>query len=160
MAQKKGEPKRTNAQMLKHNLDVRRLPKIDTTNASEVDKRVEEYFELCMENDAIPTKAGLAVALWTSRQTLYKNLTNMDKLPKKMQEVLERAVAVLEAIMQERLAEGKGHVVGEIFLMKNDFDGYEEKKEIIHTHEIPKLTREELLAKAAKLPGIEMKEED
>ena len=47
-----------------------------------------------------------------------------------------------------------GNVVGQIFLMKNSFEDYTDKREVIHRVEAPQLTQKELMEKAKQLPGF------
>lgn len=75
------------------------------------------------------------------------------KVPEEVVGLVDRAVAILNADQATNIA-NSGNVVGQIFLMKNSFEDYTDKREVIHRVEAPQLTQKELMEKAKQLPGF------
>ena len=142
-----------NANRLRHTMTVANWELIDITDRNEVMGRIEQYFDQCIEDDILPTVAGLALALGTNRTNLFAWRTN-GKIPEGIVGVIDRAIAILNADQETNIA-NNGNVVGQIFLMKNSFEDYSDKREIIHRMEAPQLTQKELMEKAKQLPDFE-----
>ena len=140
---------------VEHNLRVARLPIIDTTSGEKVQKRLNEYFEMCIEDDVFATVAGLASALGISRQALYRWLNGDIRKPTDVMMAVEWGMGIINAQTEESLMDGKGNVVGQIFLTKNNFPDYTDTREVVMTNTTPVITAEELLKRAAKLPGFD-----
>ena len=142
-----------NANALKHTLKVAKLPEIDQCDPQEVGQRIEEYFNICIDDDIRPTVTGLAVALGTDRPTLFRWKTS-NKFPSEVIGMVDRAMAILNADQEENIANAN-NIVGSIFLMKNSFPEYTDKREVVHKVQMPQLTQDELMEKARRLPGFE-----
>ena len=142
-----------NANALKHTLRVAKLPEIDQCDPQEVGQRIEEYFQICIDDDIRPTVTGLAVALGTDRPTLFRWKTS-NKFPSEVIGMVDRAMAILNADQEENIANAN-NIVGSIFLMKNSFPEYTDKREVVHKVQMPQLTQDELMEKARRLPGFE-----
>ena len=150
MAKRKWESKPQpgeNANNVKHTMRVASLPLIDQTDKTEVATRIEEYFDLCIEDDMRPTVAGLALALGTNRTSLFDwKAGKTQRIPEEVIGLIDRAIAILNAEQEEAVA-NSGNIVGSIFLMKNSFEEYTDKREIIHKVEQRQLTQDELIEK-------------
>ena len=143
-----------NANNAKHIMKIATLPQIDQTDKQEVAERIEQYFDLCIEDDMRPTVAGLALALGTNRTSLFQwKAGKIDRIPDEVAGLVDRAIAILNAEQEEAIAVS-GNIVGGIFLMKNSFEEYTDKREIIHKVEQKQLTQQELIEKAKQLPGF------
>ena len=142
-----------NANALKHTLRVAKLPEIDQCDPQEVGQRIEEYYQICLDDDIRPTVTGLAVALGTDRPTLFRWKTS-NKFPSEVIGMVDRAMAILNADQEENIANAN-NIVGSIFLMKNSFPEYTDKREVVHKVQMPQLTQDELMEKARRLPGFE-----
>ena len=142
-----------NANALRHTLRVAKLPMIDQHDPTEVGHRIEEYFQICIDDDIRPTVTGLAVALGTDRVTLFSWKTS-NTVPSEVVGLVDRAMAILNADQEENIA-NSNNIVGSIFLMKNSFPEYTDRREVVHKVQMPQLTQDELIEKAKRLPGFE-----
>ena len=143
-----------NANNAKHIMKIATLPQIDQTDKQEVAERIEQYFDLCIEDDMRPTVAGLALALGTNRTSLFQwKAGKIDRIPDEVAGLVDRAIAILNAEQEEAIAVS-GNIVGGIFLMKNSFEEYTDRREVIHKVEQKQLTQQELIEKAKQLPGF------
>ena len=144
-----------NANNVKHTMRIATLPLIDQTDKQEVASRIEEYFDICISDDMRPTVAGLALALGTNRTTLFEwKAGKIQRIPEEVTALVERAIAILNAEQEEAVA-NSGNIVGSIFLMKNSFEEYTDRREIVHKVEQRQLTQDELIERAKQLPGFD-----
>jgi len=141
-----------NANALKHTMKLAKLPLIDTKDPNEVAERIELYFETCIEDDLRPSVAGLGVALGVNRQTIFS--WQKGNTTPEVTALIERAIAILNADQEELIANAN-NIVGNIFLMKNSFEDYTDRREVIHKVETRQLTQAELLERAKALPDYE-----
>lgn len=121
-------------------LQLLNMEKVNLHDGEEVKKRLNEYFGLMAENDMKPTVAGMAMALGTTRQTLwaiknnqpmggYGNLPNM---PHEVTDLIKKAYLLMENLWESYMLNGKINPVSGIFLGKNNF-GYQDKTEYVVT---------------------------
>lgn len=121
-------------------LQLLNMEKVNLHDGEEVKKRLNEYFGLMAENDMKPTVAGMAMALGTTRQTLwaiknnqpmggYGNLPNM---PHEVTDLIKKAYLLMENLWESYMLNGKINPVSGIFLGKNNF-GYQDKTEYVLT---------------------------
>ena len=141
-----------NANRLKHTMTIAKWDLIDVTDKNEVTERIEQYFDQCITDDILPTVEGLALALGTNRTAMFGWKTN-GKVPIEIVGLVDRAVSILNADQATNIA-NSGNVVGQIFLMKNRFEDYTDRREVVHRVEQPQLTQKELIEKAKQLPGF------
>ena len=150
MAKNDGE----NRIVMEHNLRVARLPIIDYHNVRAVKRRIEEYMDLCEEDDARATVAGLALALGVTRQTLFYWQNGKLKQDPEVMAAIERGLTIINAQLEGNIMEGRGNVVGQIFLAKNNFENYTDTKEVVTRVKLPEMTEAQLIEKAKELPGF------
>ncbi len=126
-----------NTKFLAHALQILKMPKIDTSDAAQVEKRLEEYFTLCATNDMRPNVPSMALSLGIDRRTLWK-WANGDGKGKnsEIRDTIKRAYALLNILIEEYMQTGKINPVSGIFLMKNNF-GYADKQEVVLTPNNP-----------------------
>jgi hypothetical protein len=105
------------------------LPPIDISDPKQVERRINEYFDFCEENDRKPNMIGMANWLGVSRDTVnswkrgeYRNTSHSD--------LIRKAVDVLEELWMDYMQNGKLNPVSGIFLGKVLFQ-YREQQEII-----------------------------
>ena len=97
----------------------------------------------------------MANALNVSRQAIDQWIQGKVNKDPNVVQAVEWGKRVINAQNEESLMESRGNPVGNIFLTKNNFDGYTDTREIITRKETTSLTAEELLKIASKLPGFE-----
>ena len=88
------------------------------TTEWDLNKRVDAYFDFCIERKIRPTVGSLCVALKTNAQTLYKWKNGIDCTPK-WSEVIQQAMQIIFASTETLMVHGKINPVTGIFLMKN-----------------------------------------
>lgn len=109
--------------LIKRLNDQRKLTKVATPE--EVEQRVTEYFDACIQNSIRPGVEGMALALGVTRQTLL----NWQSEGNQKGEIITRAKQMLAALLESWSMSGKINPVTSIFLLKNHF-GYADKSEI------------------------------
>ena len=105
------------------------LPPIDISDPKQVEKRINEYFDFCEENDRKPNMVGLANWIGVSRETVnlwkrgdYRSSTHFD--------VIRKAVDILEEIWVDYMQNGKINPASGIFLAKNMFQ-YKDVQDVV-----------------------------
>lgn len=141
--------------ILAHVYNEDRWTIIDLNDYEAVYKRIREYFEKCITDDKFATVAGMCNALNVSRQAIDQWIQGKVNKDPNVVQAVEWGKRVINAQNEESLMESKGNPVGNIFLTKNNFDGYTDTREIVTRKETTSLTAEELLKIASKLPGFE-----
>ena len=124
-----------NAKYLKHNMQISQLPQIDTSDAKQVEERINEYFTICFQNDMKPSVAGLALAVGVARKTLWDWANGFNRRETHCN-AIKKAYQMLDAQMSDYMQNGKINPVSGIFLMKNNF-GYADKTEVVVTPNSP-----------------------
>ena len=126
-----------NSRYLKHALESVNLPPIDIRDAKAVEERVKWYFNHCIDNDMKPGVTGLCNALGISRMT-FNNWEQGRKITRGEHTVImQRAKNIIEEIMEQYMMNGKINPVSGIFLMKNNFDGYYDRQDLVVTPNSP-----------------------
>lgn len=122
-----------NTKYLSHALEVGNLPAVDHNVPAEVEKRCIEYFELCAKNDMKPSMAGLGLAFGVTRKSIWCWINKVDSvhMPDECRHILEKAVAMLNAQMEDYMQNGKINPASGIFLMKNNFGYVDEVKQVV-----------------------------
>lgn len=113
------------------------LPDIDTNNAEQVQRRLSEYFGLCVQYETKPSFAGMAAALGVERTILWKWCNDM--VPSKPQGVVnsvKKAREMLNSMLENWMQNGQVNPVVGIFLGKNNFN-YADKTEVVLTPNNP-----------------------
>jgi len=103
------------------------LPRIDTTDAKQVEERCFAYLDFCMEHDMKPHLIGMAAWLGVSRQTLW-NWRDKNLNPA-VWSVIERMTSVMEMQWADYMQNGKINPASGIFLGKNWF-GYRDEQAV------------------------------
>lgn len=111
------------------------LPPIDISDASQVEGRINQYFDYCEENDRKPNMIGMANWLGVSRETVntwkrgeYRKDSHSD--------VIRKAVDILEEIWVDYMQNGKINPASGIFLAKNMFQ-YKDVQDVVLTPNQP-----------------------
>ena len=124
-----------NARYLRYAMASLNLPPIDISDPKQVEQRIGEYFNYCIDNDRKPNMVGIANWLGVSRETLnmwkrgeYRGSTHHD--------VIKKSVGVLEELWVDYMQNGKANPASLIFLGKNMF-GYKDTQDVIVTPNNP-----------------------
>lgn len=130
-----------NTKYLNLNVELLNMKDIDLHNATEVQQRLSDYFDLYARYDMKPTVAGMAMSLnGMSRQTLraiaHDQTTGgagyKSALPKDVAAVIKKAYFLLENLWENYMQNGKVNPVAGIFLGKNNY-GYQDRTEYVLT---------------------------
>lgn len=121
-----------NAKYITNALAVAQFEKVDMNDPEAVAERVQEYFELCLRNDAKPSLSGLALALGTDRRRIWDFREGKREVNPATRDTLKKASVVLDVLMNDYAQNGKINPVTAIFLMRNNF-GYTNEQEIVIT---------------------------
>lgn len=107
------------------------LPKIDLNSDCEVENRISQYFEYCMETGLRPTVEGLALAIGIDRRTLWDWEVGNTRagLGSRRSDIIKKAKDYIAFLMSDAVMEGKINPVTWIFYAKNYF-GMSDKQEI------------------------------
>ena len=125
---KKGD----NARFLRNALASYNLPVININDPKQVGERVQWYFENCLENDSKPGIAGLCNALGITRMTFF-NWQSGRHNSKEHHAIAAKAKGIIEELYEQYMSNGKINPVSGIFLMKNNFEGYYDRQDVVLT---------------------------
>lgn len=101
---------------------------IDNKDPVQLQQRVLEYFNYCIENDMKPGNLGLYATWGIDRRTPYSQL---QREPNSLRTVtIKKSLDILSAIREQLAANGKINPVTAIFWQKN-FDGLKDQQEVI-----------------------------
>lgn len=123
-----------NSRYLTHMIELKAAPKINLSDPDQVKKRIEWYFQKCIEHDMKPGVESLALALHTNRKTLYRWANDYSRRDSEHSTVIKDAYQVIASMMEAYMQNGKINPVAGIFLMANNM-GYQQK--VTHSVEPP-----------------------
>lgn len=111
------------------------LPPIDISDPKQVEQRVNEYLQFCVDNDRRPQIVGLCNWLGVSRQALnewkngeVRNSTHGD--------IIKKVYAIMEEMWTDYMQYGKISPPTAIFLAKNWY-GYKDVADVVVTPNNP-----------------------
>ena len=111
------------------------LPPIDISDPKQVEERIGEYFQHCVENDRKPQLIGMANWLGVDRSTVnswkrgeYRADTHSP--------IIRKAIDILEEMWVDFMMNGKVNPGSGIFLGKNLF-GYKDVADVVVTPNNP-----------------------
>lgn len=152
-SQKKGE----NMLRIMMAVEQSEMEEIDTDSYKEVWHRVKEYLKICCKYDTRPSLPGLALSLGVTREVLMGWLDGSIRKPREVRRVLEKAVMILNVVLEDNLQNNKINTVSGIYLSKANF-GYTDatpKKEEKRQPLGERLSDEELYSRFENLAEIE-----
>ena len=124
-----------NSRFVRHALASWDLPPIDISDPKQVENRLHQYFQYCIENDRRPQVVGMCNWLGVSRNTVntwkngeYRNGSHSD--------IIKRAYDTLEEMWVDFMQGGKINPATGIFLAKNFF-GYKDVADVVVTPNNP-----------------------
>lgn len=117
-----------NARYLAHAMAVMNMPKIDITDAKQVEERITWYLNHCVSNDMKPTVKGFCNSLGIARNTLWRWKTGQFRSGTH-EEIITRAYDLLEEMWENYMQNGKINPMAGVFLGVNNF-GYRDVKQV------------------------------
>jgi len=124
-----------NARFVRLALTGWNLPPIDISDPKQVEQRITEYFQHCVENDRKPQLIGMANWLGVDRSTVnswkrgeYRTETHSP--------IIKKAIDFLEELWVDYMQNGKVNPGAGIFLGKNLF-GYKDVADVVITPNNP-----------------------
>ena len=124
-----------NARYLRYAMASLDLPPIDISDEKQVERRIREYFEFCIQNDRKPNMVGMANWLGINRDTV-NSWKRGDYRSETHSAVIRRACDLLEELMIDYFQNGKVNPAAGIFLMKNQFQ-YRDVQDVVLTPNQP-----------------------
>lgn len=125
------------------------LPKVQ--NEQEAKERTEAYFWDCAQKGIRPTWEEYAMALGTTRWTLWRWTTGQIKGPCSA-DVFTRAKDFIAAFDARMLIENKMNPVAYIFRAKNYYDMKDTQDVVVTPNQLETRSREEIIKDAELLP--------
>lgn len=117
-----------NSRYLRFAMASLELAPIDISDPKQVEQRIRDYFQYCIENDRKPNKIGLANWIGVDATTVnswereeYRSLTHSP--------VIKKAVSILHELWADYMQNGKVNPASGIFLGKNMF-GYKDVQDV------------------------------
>lgn len=118
-----------NARYLRNAMVAWDLPPIDISDPKQVEHRIQEYFEFCINQDAKPSVPGMGLWLGVDGSTVrhwragdYRSSTHYA--------VIKKAMFVLESLWNDWMQNGKINPAAGIFIGKNMF-GYKDTQDVV-----------------------------
>lgn len=120
------------SKMLQNAMEIASFGPVDSNSPEEVENRIGEYFRYCMEKEIRPSAEGMALALNTSRMSVWQWREGVVKKPEGVRAALKKGFSVLNYILAQYMQDGKINPVAGIFLLKNNY-AYTDQSEVIVT---------------------------
>lgn len=124
-----------NARFVRHALASWNLPPIDISDPKQVENRINQYLQYCVDNDRRPQIVGMCNWLGINRDTLnqwkngeYRGSTHTD--------IIKKAYTLMEEMWVDYMQNGKISPPTAIFLAKNFF-GYKDVADVVVTPNNP-----------------------
>jgi len=125
-----------NAKYVMFNLIVSSLPKIDITDAEQLQTRVFDYYKLCADHDMRPTVNGFAMAVGLDRRRVWEivsgsasNDGKVRRLSSACVDIFKKAHLNLTILWEQYMLDGKINPVAGVFLGVNHH-GYQDVKQV------------------------------
>lgn len=124
-----------NARYLRYAMVSLDLPPIDISDPKQVEQRIREYFEFCIQNDRKPNMKGMGNWLGVDATTV--NSWKRGEYRKETHSLLiKKAVDILEELWLDYMMNGKCNPGSGIFIGKNLF-GYKDEQNVTITPNNP-----------------------
>lgn len=120
---------------MRHALVSWDLPPIDISDPKQVEKRIQEYFNYCIDNDRKPNMIGMANWLGVHRDTVHQWKTGATR-SNTHYDLIKKAIDILEELWVDYMQNGKINPTSGIFLGKNMF-GYKDQQDLVVTPNNP-----------------------
>ena len=123
--------------MLSQAVTIMNWPKVDTNDSDQVEQRIAQYLDYCIQYDIKPDMSGMGLALGTNRTTLWRweNGVESNK-PQAVRNSIKRGREIIEYLLVQMMNNGKINPIPAIFLLKNNFS-YRDQTDIVVTPNNP-----------------------
>lgn len=102
--------------------EIANLPPIEKTSPKAIEKRINEYVDICSKTGLMPTIQGVSLALHIHRATFW-TWCNEDS---ERGQVCQRFKTMQAALTENAMLNGTVNTIASIFLLKNHF-GYKDQ---------------------------------
>lgn len=124
-----------NSRFVRYAMASMHLPPIDISDPAQVQKRIDEYFQFCIDNDRRPQIVGLCNWLGISRQAMNE-WKNGDVRKSTHGDMIKKVYSVMEEMWTDYMQYGRISPPTAIFLAKNWFN-YKDVADIVVTPNNP-----------------------
>lgn len=140
--------------MLSQAVTIMNWPKIDTNDPDQVEQRIAQYLDYCIQYDIKPDMSGMGLALGTNRTTLWRweNGVESNK-PQAVRNSIKRGREITEYLLVQMMNNGKINPIPAIFLLKNNY-AYRDQTDIVVTPNNPLDTADPETARKKYLDAI------
>lgn len=129
-----GEPG-DNSRYVRYALASWNLPPIDISDAKQVENRIGQYFQYCIDNDRKPQIVGMCNWLGISRQTLNEWVNGVTRAATHG-DIIKKAYSLIEEMWMDNMQNGRTNPAAGIFLAKNWFN-YKDVADVVVTPNNP-----------------------
>lgn len=129
-----GEPG-DNSRYVRYALASWNLPPIDISDAQQVENRIGQYFQYCIDNDRKPQIVGMCNWLGISRQTLNEWVNGVTRSATHG-DIIKKAYSLIEEMWMDNMQNGRTNPAAGIFLAKNWFN-YKDVADVVVTPNNP-----------------------
>ena len=124
-----------NSAYLRHALVSLDLPPIDIADPKQVENRIQEYFQYCIDNDRKPNIKGLGNWLGVDRNTVHGWMRGEFRADTHT-EIIKKAYDIIEEMWWDYGQNGKVNPAAWIFVGKNAF-GMKDTQDVVITPNNP-----------------------
>ena len=124
-----------NSRYVAFGMMIYNMEPIDMSSTEQVERRIQEYFGLCMQHDMKPGVANLAMALGVDRHRLLEVVNDAEsryRMCPGVTAAIKKAHAYMGSYWEQIMQNGKINPASGIFLGKNNF-GYKDQTEHVLT---------------------------
>lgn len=129
-----GEPG-DNSRYVRYALASWNLPPIDISDPKQVEQRIGQYFQHCIDNDRKPQIIGMCNWLGINRNTLNEWLNGVTRSATHG-DIIKKAYSIIEEMWMDNMQNGRTNPAAGIFLAKNWFN-YKDVADVVVTPNNP-----------------------
>lgn len=129
-----GEPG-DNSRYVRYALASWNLPPIDISDPKQVEQRIGQYFQHCIDNDRKPQIVGMCNWLGINRNTLNEWLNGVTRSATHG-DIIKKAYSIIEEMWMDNMQNGRTNPAAGIFLAKNWFN-YKDVADVVVTPNNP-----------------------